>query len=165
MKQNTNKVNSCYLDPNMRKVVIMKVRSMGASTASSQAMQQWAHRMLHQVEGYDLLDEVHLDNFGELQQVFESDWAGWLTGLSRAKKRTQHREGAYLSVKSPALKNRTLIYIDTEGNKSFLTKAKYDPVSETYPIANTYYTVSYRDIMESVTPKEQENLIYFLDHA
>lgn len=151
--------------------VVMKNRSVGVTTM----LTQWAARLIHQVEGYDLLDEMRLDNFQEMQHVFESSHADWITGAAGKPKRKkkvikrkrrpipQQVEGAYLRVISNSLSARTLLYIDTEGNKTFLTamEERERPIG----VTSLYTPMSFERLLQEVSPHEQENLLYFLNHA
>ena len=164
------KVKEVSANPQMKQV-ILKGRSVGPSTFHG-TLKAWGTHRLHFVDGLELVDEVNLNNFQDLLHVFDSDANDWPASWQSQRKKTREKrkqlslyqtdhEGAYLRVISNYLPSQTLLYIDTEGNKQFLSVQKENYVLE----GDVYMPVEFKDVLQQTQAEERDNLLFFLNHA
>ena len=164
------KVKKVSANPQVKQVVL-KPRSVGVTTMHG-TLKAWGTHRLHFVDGPELLDEVNLNSFEDLQHVFDSDANDWPASWQTQRKKTREKrkqlslyqtdhEGAYLRVISNYLPSETLLYIDTKGNKQFLAIQK-----EGYVLGgNVYVPVEFKDVLQDTQAEERDNLLFFLNHA
>jgi hypothetical protein len=154
-------------------IIIMKGRQTGPAT---NPIGHWLQTFFHTVKGFELLDQMDLSNYEQLAKVFQSSATDWEAGFSSSKKSkmnplsrtkkgkrkaSQYHDGTYLRVYSPNFTSRIVMFISEKGNKIFLKEMRRDLGLH----RDTYFRISFEDILTMVTPEEQDNLVYFLDHA